>query len=440
MRDIALQLIHAALEAVNPFTAVQEYLKRDGNTLICGYQTYDLSHYQRVRVIGFGKGSAPMARAIHTLLSDKLTAGLIIVKYKHTLSPNINIDPLKIVEAGHPLPDENSVCYTAALCAFLEDSSPRDLVICLISGGGSALLTKPAAGLSLVDLQALTEQLLAVGATIQEMNTIRKHTSAVKGGQLARLIHPATLLNLIISDVAGDDPTVIASGPTTPDSSTFAQAIAILKKYKLTASLPQVIVNYLQAGLAGDYPETPKPNSPVFKRVQNVIIANNHQALTATIQRGHNLGVTMFWWPQFIEGEAREVAQTIASIATRLTQTTIFSKPVGFVVGGETTVTLHGKGRGGRNQELALAIAGYIRQQPNLLVTCFATDGNDGPTPAAGAFVDGQTIIKSQGLGLDLLQYLRDNNSYNFFQSLGDLVITGPTNTNVNDLVIIISW
>jgi len=440
LRENARQILLAALEAVNPFQAVMTHLQRDGNVLFCDSEAYNLSRYDRVRVIGFGKGSAPMAQAVHSLLADKITDGLVIVKYGHTLPADTSIAPIELAEAGHPIPDANSVTHTRRLVALLADSTPRDLILCLISGGGSALLTMPAEGLSLRHLQPLNQRLLEAGAAIDEINIIRKHLSQVKGGQLARRAHPATLINLILSDVGGDPLDIIASGPTSPDPSTFADALAVLKRYHLLQRTSPAVRAYLQAGAAGHRPETPKPGDPIFERVQYSIIGNNRAAVAAAAEAARRLGFHAAPMSNFIEGEARQVARKIASLADSLSHDSgLLQRPVALVMGGETTVTIRGSGTGGRNQELALAIALEIQGRPNLLVACFATDGNDGPTNAAGAFADGQTVARAAAIGLDAQIFLDNNNSYPFFQALDDLIITGPTNTNVNDLILLLA-
>lgn len=441
MRETAQKIIQAALKAVDPYQAILAHLTRAGNKLICDSESYLLTRYERIRVIGFGKACAPMARAIHAMLADRLTDGVVIVKYGHTEPDTARLNPIKLVEAGHPIPDDNSLRHTQAITSLLADSTDRDLILCLISGGGSALFEQPAPGLSLADIQALTAHLLAAGATIREINTLRKHLSAVKGGQLARLAQPATLISLILSDVGGDAPENIASGPTAPNPDTFAMALAVLDKYHLRNHVSPAILSHLQAGLAGRHSETPKPDDPIFNNVQNLIIANNHQAIKAAAQEARRQGLNAVHFNSFLEGEARDLGGKLADLTRTLTlDTALVKKPAALLFGGESTVTLRGNGLGGRNQELALAIARLISHAPNLLVACVATDGNDGPTNAAGAFVDGQTAPRALAAGLDPQVYLDNNDSYHFFQALDDLIITGPTNTNVNDLVLILVW
>ena len=442
MRHNALSIIQATLQAINPQTAIKDHLQRHGDQLMYGGQPYNLANYDRVRVVGFGKGSAPMAQAVHELLGDKISDGLVIVKYGHTLPAQINVTPIEIVEAGHPLPDANGVIHTKRLMEFLAAGSERDLILCLISGGGSALLVQPAEGISLADMQTLTQRLLEVGADITEINTIRKHLSAVKGGGLAHLAAPATMLNLILSDVGGDKLDMIASGPTVPDPTTYQDALALLEKYALTNRIPVAILSHLQAGAAGTKPETPKPGNLIFQRTQNLIVSNNQMAAHAAQAAAQELGLNVASFDPFLEGEAQQVAQRIAQLASRLAQSSeLIQKPALLIFGGETTVTMPAEhGLGGRNQELALACAIHLQGEQNILIATLATDGNDGPTDAAGAFADGNTVAKAAAAGLTAQAYLDQHDSYHFFAALDDLIIIGPTNTNVNDLTFIFAW
>ncbi len=434
-------IIDAALRAADPFRAVTHHLHRTENRLTCGGTRYNLDEIDRVLVIGFGKGSAPMAYAAHTLLADRISAGTVIVKYGHTLPETIDISPITLTEAGHPIPDAHSVLHTRQLIHLLADTTPHNLVLCLISGGGSALLSQPAAGVSLADLQSLTARLLKAGAPIGAINTVRKHLSQVKGGQLAKLAHPARLISLILSDVGGDPLDVIASGPTAPDPGTFADAIAALKQYELWKTLSPAIARHLRDGAAGFHPETPKPGDAIFNGVQNHIIANNRMALNAAAEATRDNGFSVTCHPDFVEGEARSVAVWVAAQTRRLRrQVDTTGTPAAFLFGGEPTVTVRGDGLGGRNQELALATAPAIAGLPNVRLACVATDGNDGPTDAAGAIVTGETIAHARQRGLDAAAYLRANDSYHFFEASGELLKTGATNTNVNDIVVVLAW
>jgi glycerate 2-kinase len=450
-RATTWSMIRAALAAVEPGSAVRRFVNRTGDRLVVGKQSYNLEDYRRVRVIGAGKAGAPMTRALVELLPDRIVDGLVIVKHGHVLASSPSTQPVEIVEAGHPLPDLYSLQHTQRLVELIADSTEQDLLFCLVSGGGSALLTLPAKPVELQHLQALTKRLLACGAKIGEINVVRKHLSRVKGGWLARLAAPATVVSLILSDVVGDPLDIIASGPTVPDPSSYADALAIVDKYGLRTqagpSQPeaetelQASLAHLQAGAVGQFPETPKPGDLVFSRVQNVIIGNNRLAAEAAVEAARADGLKAVRLNSFIEGEAREVGKIIASLARNLARNeNLFRQPACLVLGGETTVTLRGDGLGGRCQEMALSAAIAVAGCSNILIACFGTDGNDGPTDAAGALADGQTVARARALGLDAGHFLARNDSYCFFQALDDLIITGPTNTNVNDLTFILAW
>jgi hydroxypyruvate reductase len=425
-------MIRAALEAVDPAVAVKNYYNRQPELVSQIRATPG-----RIIVVGAGKASAPMAAAIAEIFGDKIAAGQVIVKYGYITT----LSTIRIVEAGHPMPDEAGLRAAQEMADLLQDTTVDDTIICLISGGGSALLTLPAQPLTLSDLQATTEALLAAGVTINGVNTIRKHLSAVQGGQLARLATPATVYALILSDVVGDPLEVIASGPTVPDPTTFADAWGIIEQFQLQEVLPTPVIKRLQAGRASALPDTPKPGDPIFERVRNTVIGSNRLAAEAAVKAAERAGFSARLLTTFMEGEAREVGKVVAALAKGLARDEgLLPRPACLVLGGETTVTLRGKGRGGRNQEMALAAALSLAGWPNLLVTCFGTDGSDGPTDAAGAFADGQTVSRAQALGLASVEYLSRNDAYNFFAALDDLIITGPTNTNVNDLTFILAW
>ncbi|MBC7250376.1 MAG: glycerate kinase [Anaerolineae bacterium] len=430
----------AALDAVAPDAAVRRQLRREGHVLHIADRTYSLAEYDRVFVVGGGKAGAPMAAAVEEVLGERITAGAVNVKHGYTLSA-AGQEPasrIQIVEAGHPVPDEAGRQGAEHIAQMLTGLGERDLVLVLISGGGSALLPLPCEGISLADVQALTNTLLRCGATINEINAVRKHISQIKGGQLARLAYPATVVALILSDVVGNPLDVIASGPTVPDPTTFAEAWAVLERYGIVDEVPGSIVSRLRAGLAGQVPETPKPGDPVFTRVQNVIVGSNEIAAQAAVDEAREQGFSALLLSTFIEGEAREVARVFAGIAKGMAQHGWPLKPPAcLVAGGETTVTIRGRGKGGRNQELALAAALAIDGWQNVAVVGLATDGTDGPTDAAGAIAWGDTVTRARARGLDAAAYLANNDAYHFFQALGDLIITGPTNTNVNDLIFV---
>ena len=433
----AHQLQQAALAAVDPAEAVYKFVSRVGDQLLVADRSYNLREFDRVFLIGAGKAAVPMADAVSEVLRDHLSGGVIITKYQHVDRPLP--DRLRVHEAGHPVPDQNSVDATRDLTALLCQATPRDLVFCVISGGGSALLTLPAEGITLADLQASTQLLLRAGATIHEINTIRKHLDIVKGGGLARLANGAPIVTLILSDVIGDDLSVIASGPTVPDPSTFAAAWRSVQQYDLVDQLPAAVRARLSLGTSGDMADTPKPGDPLFAKVQTVIIGSNAQAARAAEKTARQLKFNPLLLTTQAQGEAREIAKVAAAIAQEIARyNRPLPKPACVIIGGETTVTLKGHGLGGRNQEIALAAAIAIDGLPNTLIAALGTDGTDGPTDAAGAVATGKTIERAKAIGVDAQAHLANNDAYHFFQALGDLIITGPTGTNVNDLLFIL--
>lgn len=429
------KIFDAGLQAVDPVGAINTYCRRDKNTLIIDDVTYDLDQFKSIYVIGAGKAASPMAGAMETLLGERLTSGIINVKYHHTSHLNI----VKTIEAGHPVPDANGQKGADAILRLLQKSQDNDLVICLISGGASALLPLPEKGISLKDKQRVNTLLLASGASIHEINTIRKHISLVKGGKLARAIHPSTLVTFVLSDVVGDNLDVIGSGPTIPDSSTFHDCMDIITKYNLPHALPEPVLRHLSSGLAGEIPETPKPGDVIFQSTRNIIIGSNIKAVRAAKKEAENLGYHTVILSSMIEGETRHVAKVHTAIAKEIKKTgNPIPLPACVLSGGETTVTINGKGKGGRNMEFVLAAAMEIAGHDGILVFSAGTDGTDGPTDAAGAIAGPDTISKAKQHSLDPDLYLNNNDSYTFFKTIGDLVITGPTNTNVMDLRIML--
>jgi hydroxypyruvate reductase len=420
LHDAAVRLQRAALSAVDPQAAIHRHVCRTGNELVVADRRYDLNAYERVFAIGGGKAAVSMAAAVVDILGERLTRGTVVTKYEH--ARDWSQPAFQVIEAGHPVPDEDSVRGAQAVAELAQRATEHDLVICLISGGGSALLTRPAEGLTLDDFQRLTGTLLRSGATINELNAVRKHCSGIKGGNLARLAAPAQLVTLILSDVVGDPLDVIASGPTVPDSTTVVEAQEVLDRYGIEDSVPLL--------------ETPKPGDPIFERVQNVIVGSNRLAALAALEEARAAGFDALLLGTYIEGEAREVAQVAAALAKGMrADGDPLSPPACLVWGGETTVTIRGYGKGGRNQELALAAALALDGWSGVLVMALATDGTDGPTDAAGAVATGATMARARALGLNGRAALEANDSYRFFDALGDLIRTGPTGTNVNDLL-----
>jgi len=427
----------AALAAVEPGAAVRRHVRREGNRLLIGGQTYDLEAAERAWVVGGGKAAAPMAAALVPLLGEHLAGGLVVTRYGYA-GPEVNTGPIEVAEAGHPLPDEAGVAATRRLADLLRQASERDLVLAVLSGGASALLTLPAGGLSLDDLVGTTELLLRSGATIGELNAVRKHLSQIKGGGLARLAAPAPVAALVLSDVVGDPLDVIASGPTSPDAATFADAWAVVERYGLATRLPRAVADHLRAGLEGRLAESHKPGAALFERVLNVIVGSNRLAAEAAVEAARGAGFNPRLLSPVGEREAREVGRVAAALAREVgAHGRPVAPPACLVWGGETTVTVRGQGKGGRNQELALAAALSLEGLPGVVLLALGTDGTDGPTDAAGAVAGGQTIARARALGLDPRAHLADNDAYPFFDALEDLLRTGPTGTNVNDLLFI---
>ncbi len=430
-RDKALAILYAALAAVDPIEAVKRFVSLDDASLRVGPRSYDLRLCQRIMVVGAGKASAAMAQGLEEVLGDHITAGLVNVKYGHSAPTRI----VAVQEAGHPIPDENGLLGAQRIRQMVDGAGADDLVICLLSGGGSALLALPAPEVTLEDKQGLTELLLHCGATINEINAVRKHLSCLKGGNLARLAYPAQVISLVLSDVVGSPLDVIASGPTVPDPSTFGDAWQVLERYRLTGSAPASVVKRLSRGRQGLIPDTPKLGDPVFARVQNLIIGSSETAAAAAEKKARELGFNTLLLSTYVEGEAREVARVLVGLAKEVYfHHRPVARPACLIAGGETTVTVKGDGLGGRNQELALAAAIALEGLVDVTLLSAATDGSDGPTDAAGAIVDGSTVERARARGLNPADHLARNDSYRFFQALGEQLVTGPTRTNVNDL------
>lgn len=423
----------AALAAVDPERAVRHALAVEAGMLRVGGQSVPLPEDGRVILLAAGKAAAPMVRGAEDALEGYTLRGLAVTRYGHQ-TPTRHV---RIVEAGHPVPDTAGLEAGKAILALAESARAGDLVLCLISGGGSALLESLAPSLTLDDLQRATSLLLASGATIQEFNTVRKHLSLIKGGQLARAVAPARMVTLVLSDVVGSPLDVIASGPTVPDKSTWVDAWAIVERYGLAARLPQSVRQRLEAGMRGELDETPKPGDPVFKGAITQIVGDNAVAAEAARAEAERLGWNAMILTTWLEGEAREVARVGVAIAREVqTHGRPVAAPACLILGGETTVTLgEDHGRGGRNQELALAAALALDGTSGITIVTLATDGSDGPTDAAGACVDGSTASRARGLGLDLAAALRSHDAYPVLDAINALIRTGPTRTNVNDLL-----
>jgi len=440
MREIAKGIFMKSISSVDPYKRLKKYLHIDRNHLVIKEErkkekVFNLNEFEKVYLLGTGKASSSMAQALEELLGNRITKGLITTKYGHGLPLRFT----KVIEAGHPLPDSKGLEGAKKMKELLLQTGPKDLVFFLVSGGGSALLPLPASGITLEEKQKLTQLLLACGADIKEINIIRKHLSQIKGGWMARWAYPSTLITFILSDVVGDPLDMIASGPTVPDPSTFEEAWEILEKYNLIEKVPSSIRNHLLRGKEKKVDETPKPGEEVFKKVFNLIIGSNFLALLEAEGEAKRKGFHTLILSSSIVGETREVARFHGAIAREVVFTDHpIPKPACILSGGETTVTLQGRGLGGRNQEFCLAGAFEIERVEKVVMLSGGTDGTDGPTDAAGAISDHTTLQRARAMGLDPKTYLRNNDSYHFFEKLGDLLITGPTRTNVMDVRILL--
>jgi hydroxypyruvate reductase len=439
-RSAICSVLQAAMDSVEPTGAVKRNVTLDNNALRVGSARYDLASVDRLCVVGAGKAAGPMALALNEILQERICCGLVVSK--HGLSDqSMDTGQVEIVTAAHPVPDAAGVAAASRLAQLAGEMGERDMVLTVISGGASALLPLPATGLVLEDLQLTTELLLSSGATILELNTVRKHLSAIKGGQLARMISPGRTVGLILSDVVGDPLDAIGSGPTAPDPTSFSDAVAILRRYNLGTQVPVAVRTHLFRGSSGKIADTPGTKDPVFNLVQNTIVASNRHAAEAAAQTARKHGLNAQVITTTLEGEAREAGKKAARLAKELAEHgRPIPRPACLVLGGETTVTVRGKGKGGRNQELALAAAMGLEGLEDVLLVALATDGEDGPTEAAGGVAVSQTISLARAKGMDPVRFLENNDSYSFFHALDDLIQMGPTLTNVADLVLIFAF
>ncbi len=428
-RLITREIFTAALKAADPAEAVGKHI---------GWlrSVYCDGSFSRLLVIGFGKAAVQMARPVEETLGDLIGAGAVITRYGH--AERHGLKKIRVYEAGHPIPDEYGVKGTAAILELAEGIDEGALVVVLISGGGSALFVSPCAGISLKEKQDTTSLLLRAGADIREMNTVRKHLSRVKGGRLAESFYPATIVSLILSDVIGDPLDVIASGPMAPDPSTYGDALDILARYSLEDAVPQAVIDLLDDGKRGLLPETPKAGNTVFDKVENIVVGSNRLALEAARSAAETRGFRAEIISSKISGEAREAGRRLAGTAMAAKVGRTDKQPLCLISGGETTVTVTGSGKGGRNMELALTFAMEIEGTSGITLLSAGTDGADGPTDAAGAVVDGATVMVARKRGLDPGEYLRNNDTYSFFREIGALLATGPTGTNVMDVQIMV--
>jgi glycerate 2-kinase len=434
-------IFRAGLERANPVGLVRDQLSLRGDTLTVGSGaerfSLDLGGYRKVLVLGAGKASARMASAVEEILGPRLVGGVVAVKHGH----GERLERCTLVEAGHPVPDEDSVRAAEQVARTASAADERCLIIGLVSGGASAILCLPQ-GITLEEKRAVTRELLGCGATIHEINTVRKHLSGIKGGRLARLIYPATSANLILSDVVGDDLDVIASGLTAPDASTYAQALEVLRARGIQDRIPRAALDVLESGAQGRLPESPKPGDAIFQRCRNVVVGSLHKSALAAADRARELGYNTLLLTTRLQGEARDAAGLLLGLARDVAASGIpVSPPACIITGGETTVTLRGRGSGGRNQELALAFLaglGKVEMDGRAWLLSASTDGSDGPTDAAGAFGSQEILNAAQRMGLNPAAHLAENDSYAFFSRAGGLFKTGPTGTNVCDMQVLV--
>lgn len=435
LREAARAVFQAGLRAGDARLLLRQAVRFDGSRLSIGSTGFDVGRLRRLLVLGAGKASAAMAQALEELLGDRIAAGLVVVKDGYQ-APTRTI---RVVEAGHPIPDDRGARAGRELLALAQGAGEDDLVVVLISGGGSALAPAPVPPITLAEKRTLTRQLLEAGATINELNCVRKHCSLLKGGQLAKAAAPAGVVSLILSDVIDDPLDVIASGPTAPDETTYGEALAILGRFGLRGRVPAAVERHLERGARSEVPETPKAGDPVFSRVTNHVIGNNRLVVEAAAAKARELGFHTSILTASLEGEAREVARQFADIARHVrSRGQPVSSPACVMAGGETTVTVRGSGKGGRCQEFCLASALSLSGWPGVAVLAAGTDGTDGPTEAAGAIADGQTVSRAVERGLDAQASLAQNDSFGFFSALGDLIRTGPTRTNLLDLYLLL--
>ncbi len=436
-RKLVLMGLKAALEAADPKDIIKSKIVLKGKNFRINGNSFDLEKVGNIFVVGGGKASGSMAEALEEILGDHITDGALNIPRDNS---GYKLDRIRLQQASHPVPDEAGIRGAKQILNMVSQAGENDLVICIISGGGSSLIPLPRGNISLQDKIAVTEALLNSGATINEVNTVQKHISDFKGGWLAKTAYPATIINLILSDVLGDPLDFIASGPSVPDSTTFKDAIEVLERYRLWNKTPESVKKVLLDGKNGLIAETPKKDDETFKRLHNFVVGNNRMASVAAYNRIKNAGLNTLFLTSYLEGEARHIGTMFATIVQEIEATgKPVPKPAGIVAGGETTVTVIGKGVGGRNQEIALGAALKMKGLDGVAIGSINTDGIDGPTDAAGALADGRTILRSQDFGLNAAKFLANNDSYSFFSKLGDLILTGPTDTNVNDVSIIVA-
>jgi len=431
-RLIAEQVFLAGVNRVTPEQLITKMMVLKNEKLLVGNLCFPLKEINKIYVIGAGKAGALMAAEVENILGDRVIEGHIVVKYGYSCK----LKYIRVTEAGHPVPDSNGYKATQAILNIAAKAGSNDLVICLLSGGGSALLADFPEGSSPEEMILVNNLLINSGASINEINTVRKHLSLVKGGQLAKAVYPATLLSLVLSDVIGDPLNVIASGPTTPDPTTFSQALSILEKYKILQSVPEGILKYLHEGDTGIRSETPKPGDPVFEKTFNLLIGTNRLALEACKMKAKELKLNSFIIDDKVQGDVATIAEFVIETSLKYKNDKNVQKPVCLLFGGEPTIKMTGKGLGGRNQHLALLCGIRLQNHPGITVLSAGTDGTDGPTDAAGAVVDSETIHDAISKKIDVDKHLKEFDSYSFFKKAGGHIFTGPTMTNVMDIIV----
>ena len=431
-RLIAEQVFLAGVNRVTPEQLITKMMVLKNEKLLVGNLCFPLKEINKIYVIGAGKAGALMAAEVEKILGDRVIEGHIVVKYGYSCK----LKYIRVTEAGHPVPDSNGYKATQAILNIAAKAGSNDLVICLLSGGGSALLADFPEGSSPEEMILVNNLLINSGASINEINTVRKHLSLVKGGQLAKAVYPATLLSLVLSDVIGDPLNVIASGPTTPDPTTFSQALSILEKYKILQSVPEGILKYLHEGDTGIRSETPKPGDPVFEKTFNLLIGTNRLALEACKKKAKELKLNSFIIDDKVQGDVATIAEFVIETSLKYKNDKNVQKPVCLLFGGEPTIKMTGKGLGGRNQHLALLCGIRLQNHPGITVLSAGTDGTDGPTDAAGAVVDSETIHDAISKKIDVDKHLKEFDSYSFFKKAGGHIFTGPTMTNVMDIIV----
>jgi len=435
LKTTANNIFADALKAADPFVGIKKVLRIDNNDIVIDGERYSAGDYSEVYVVGGGKASARMGQAVEDVLGGRISGGWINTKEGHSVS----LENITVHECGHPVPDERGIYGARKILNILSGADERSLIICLLSGGGSALMPAPADGITLKEKQEVTSILLKAGASINELNALRKHLSQLKGGGMARAAYPARLHALILSDVIGDPLDVISSGPTVGDSSNFTDCIDICERYKIMESLPKNVRERFRKGAEGSIPDTAEESEPYFTTVKNTLIGNNRMSVEAARQSAEEKGFNTIVLTTTLEGEASEVGNVFASVASEIVASgNPVAMPACVISGGETTVTVRGNGKGGRNQEMALTVAQRLSGVDGYVFLSGGTDGTDGPTDAAGGIVDGETVKRGEEKGLDCYSYLENNDSYHYLSAVDGFVMTGPTGTNVMDVQILL--